>query len=209
MKEKEKGKFIALEGPDGCGKSTQVSLLTDWLEEAGNKVIATKEPTKNPIGQILRSALQGDIDLSLEAEALLFASDRAQHVHDVIQPGIEEGKTVVTGRYVYSSLAYQSSRGLPQKWVEKINETVIKPDLTVFIDIPSEVGLKRKNSSRKPDEFEKNLELQKKVRKTYQKIAEDKNIPVIDGTMSKEKVHEEIRNKVKDVLPKTTKNKNA
>lgn len=200
MEGEYQGKLIALEGPDGCGKSTQLDLLSDWLRKGGHEVISTKEPTDNPIGKILKNALLGEIDLSLEAEALLFASDRAQHFHEVIRPNVEMGKIVVTGRYILSSLAYQTSRGLEQKWVEKINEKVIKPDITILIDISPEIGLERKKSSRNPDQFEKDLELQKEVRETYKRIAKEKDIPIIDGSMSRERVQGQIRREVEKVL---------
>lgn len=200
MSDEKKGKLIALEGPDGCGKSTQKTLLAEWLKSEGYSVKTTAEPTDNQIGQIIRHALNGNLDISLETEALLFASDRAQHVYDFIQPNLEKGNIVITGRYIYSSLAYQTSRGLPKKWVECINRPAIEPDITIFIDIPPEVGKERTNSTNKPDEFEKDVELQKKVRRTYIELAKEKGSPVIDGTKSKEKIHEEIVEKIKRIL---------
>lgn len=200
MSSEIEGKFIVLEGPDGCGKSTQVRMLAEWLKSEGFDVKTTKEPTDNPIGKVLRENLENKIDLCLESEALLFASDRAQHVSDTIRPHLENKKIVITGRYVYSSLVYQTVRGLSKEWIEKINEPAIKPDLTIFIDVPPETGLDRVNTSGEPDKFEKNLELQKEVRNTYRRLAEEKNISIIDGTLSKEKVQEKIRKKVQNIL---------
>lgn len=200
MSSEKKGKLIALEGPDGCGKSTQVKMLSEWLDSNGLEVETTKEPTDNPIGKVLRENLEDKINLSLEAEALLFAADRAQHISETIQPQLEKGKIIVTGRYVYSSLVYQRVRGLSKEWIEQINKPAIKPDLSIFIDVPPETGLERVNSSGNPDKFEENLELQKKVRNTYRDLAEEKNIPIIDGTLSKEKVQKKIRKKVQDIL---------
>lgn len=200
MSKDYKGKLIALEGPDGCGKTTQAKLLSQWLKSEDYEVVTTKEPTENQIGKIIKNSLKGDLNLSLETEALLFASDRALHVSEVIRPSLEEGKIVITGRYVHSSFAYQTARGLSLDWVKNINKPAIEPDLTIFIDIPPKIGLERMNSSRKPDKFDQNLELQKKVRNMYKQLAEKKNMPIIDGTMPKEKVQEKIRNEVGKIL---------
>lgn len=200
MSEKFKGKLIALEGPDGCGKSTQAGLLSEWLKSEGYEVEITYEPTDNPLGRIIRDSLQGKIKLTVEAEALLFAGDRALHVSDVIRPSLEEGKIIITGRYVYSSLAYQSARGLSKGWIESINEPAIEPDLTIFIDVPPEVGLERMDSSRKADKFDRNLNLQTKVREAYKKLARGEGMPLIDGTLPRDEVQKKIREEVRQIL---------
>lgn len=200
MSPEYEGKLIALEGPDGCGKSTQAKLLTDWLESEGFDVELTREPTDSPIGQIIRKSLDGDMDLPVEAEALLFAADRVLHISDVIRPSLKEGKVVVTGRYVYSSLAYQAARGLPKEWIEDINEPAVPPDLAIIINIPPEIGLERVNYSGDSDKFERDLELQKKVREAYIKLAEERGVPLIDGTQSKKKVQSDIREEVSKIL---------
>lgn len=200
MGEKFEGKLIALEGPDGCGKSTQANFLSKWLRYEGYETKITREPTKNPLGRIIRKSLVGEIDLPLEAEALLFAGDRAIHIAEVIRPSLKEGKIVITERYYHSSLAYQTSRGLSKRWVESINKHAIKPDLSVLIDVPPEVGAERINSSRESDTFERNLELQGDVRQAYRKLADEENLPLIDGTLHPEKVQEKIRTEVRRVL---------
>ncbi len=200
MSKDNTGIFIALEGPDGCGKSTQTELLSEWLKSKEYEVKVTREPTKNPVGSIIRDSLKGEIEMPVEAEALLFAADRVLHVSNVVSPSLKEGKIVISGRYIYSSLAYQSSRGISKKWVEKINEYAIEPDLTIFIDVPPEVGLKRKNSTKKADKFDRDLKLQERVRETYRELAKDKDIPLIDGTLSKKKVQEKIRTEVEKIL---------
>ncbi|KXA91606.1 hypothetical protein AKJ57_00525 [candidate division MSBL1 archaeon SCGC-AAA259A05] len=194
------GKLIALEGPDGCGKSTQAKLLSEWLESEGYDVKITREPTENPTGKVLRDSLRGKIELPVEAEALLFACDRAVHVSEVIRPGLSEGKIIITERYIHSSLAYQTSRGLSRKWVEEINKSAIDPDFTIFIDVPPRVGFKRVGASRKADVFEQDLELQKKVRESYKKLAEEENSPIIDGTKPPKKVHEKVKNEINPFL---------
>ncbi len=200
MPRKKEGKFIVLEGPDGCGKSTQVELLSNWLKNEKYQVKHTKEPTDNPIGKVLRKSLNDEIEMPPETQALLFAGDRSLHVSNIIKPCLESGKIVITGRYLPSSLVYQPSLGLSREWIEKINKYAINPDLTIVIDVPPEVGTKRVDNTGDSDKFESNLELQKKVRNSYKKLAKEKNYPIIDGTKPKETVHEKIKNKVKKIL---------
>ncbi|KXB01125.1 hypothetical protein AKJ41_02655 [candidate division MSBL1 archaeon SCGC-AAA259O05] len=196
MEDEFEGKFIALEGPDGCGKSTQAKLLSEWLESEGYDVKVTREPTENPTGKVLRDALREKKDLPIEAEALLFACDRLVHVSNVIKPNLEVGKIIVTERYVHSSLAYQTARGLSRDWVEEINKFAIEPDFTIFIDVPPQVGFKRVGSSGEADTFEQDLELQKRVREIYKDLAEEGNIPQIDGTKSPKEVHERVKDEI-------------
>lgn len=196
----DEGKLIALEGADGCGKSTQVEMLKKWLSSEGFDVKTTKEPTDGPVGKILRKNLNNEIDLCPESEALLFAGDRAQHVFEELEPELEEGKIIITGRYLFSSLVYQNVRGLELDWLEKINKHALKPDLTILIDVPTETGLKRVNETGSPDKFEENLDMQKKVRETYLEIAKENNIPVVDGAKSIENVHNQIKKEVKKAL---------
>lgn len=200
MTKEKNGLFIALEGPDGSGKSTQTRLLSEWLNSEGYKVVITKEPTDNPIGKIIRKTLAGEIEMPVEAEALLFAGDRILHVDNVIIPGLRQGKIVLTSRYIHSSLVYQSSRGLDQEWIEKINKAAIPPDLTIFIDVPPKVGSERINSSGYSDRFERNLNLQKRVREAYRKLAQEKEIKMIDGTLPKEQIQKMIQEEVKKLL---------
>lgn len=195
-----KGKLIALEGPDGCGKSTHAKLLADWLQSGGHEVEITDEPTDNPIGKILKKALLGKIEISLETEALLFAGDRALHVTDDIRPALESGKIVITERYIYSSLAYQTTRGLSDEWVKTINRPAIDPDLAIIIDVPAEVGFERMEATRELDTFEQDLGLQKRVRERYKEIADEEGILIVDGTRAIDEVQAEIREQVKRVL---------
>ncbi len=195
-----KGKLIALEGPDGCGKTTHAKLLADWLRSQGHEVLVTDEPTDGPIGRILKRALSGKTRLPVEAEALLFAADRVQHSAQVIEPALNEGKIMITERYLYSSLAYQSARGLSRGWIKTINEAAPKPDLAILIDVPAEIALKRIKSSRALDIFEQDLKLQRRVRANYQEVAKSEGLKVVDGTSKIEKTRVEIRKHVDAVL---------
>lgn len=195
-----RGIFLCIDGIDGCGKSTHARLLKKWLNSMGLEVLITDEPTDNPIGRIIKKSLSGKFYLPVETEALLFAADRMQHIFKVVRPAIESGKIVITERYVYSSLAYQHARGLPMGWLEEINRWAIEPDLTIIIDLPVEIAMRRKKRRGNLDKFERDLGLQRKVRENYLQIARDKGLKVIDGRRSVEEVQEEIREIVKHLL---------
>jgi len=195
-----KGKFISIEGIDGCGKSTHAKLLARWLRSRGRKVIITDEPTNGTVGRIIKRVLKGELKLPIAAEALLFAADRVQHIADVIEPALKAGKVVLNERYVCSSLAYQSARGVPVSWIASINKHAIKPDLTILIDVPAKAALARIKPSRRLDEFERNLRLQQRVRRNYLHIAKREGLKIVDGARSRDEVQAEIRRLVSTVL---------
>lgn len=143
------GFFIAFEGGEGAGKSTQVTALAAYLKAAGRDVVVTREPGGTRIGAAIRSLLldPANRDLSARAEALLYAADRAQHVDTVIGPAIRRGAVVISDRYVDSSLAYQgAARPLDPEEVEALNEFAtndLMPHLTLLLDIDPVLGLRR------------------------------------------------------------------
>ncbi len=194
------GLFLCLEGLDGCGKSTHAKLLAAWLRSRGRKVIITDEPTNGAIGKIIKRMLRGELKLPIAAEALLFAADRVQHIADVIGPALKAGKVVLNERYVYSSLAYQSARGLQVNWISSINKYAIRPDLGILIDVPAKIAFARIEPSRRLDEFERNLRLQQRVRRNYLRIARREGLKIIDGTRSRDEVQAEMRGLVSAVL---------
>ena len=192
--------FFCIDGLDGCGKTTQARLLARWLRGRGYKVRVTDEPTDGPIGRIIKTALRGGVELPVPVEALLFAADRAQHIEKVIRPALKAGEVVVTERYVYSSLAYQSARGLPTGWLEAINRHAPEPDLTILIDVLPEVSMARIGRKRKLDKFESDLKLQRRVRQKYLALAKRKGLKVVDGARSVKAVQSDIRELVDEVL---------
>ena len=143
------GVFLAVEGGEGAGKSTQLRLLTAWLEDEGHEVVVTREPGATPMGRKVRALLLDPATgaLAPRAEALLYAADRAQHVAEVVRPGLARGAVVITDRYVDSSLAYQGAgRALDRDDVQKISTwatEALRPDLTVLLDVDPAVGLAR------------------------------------------------------------------
>jgi len=195
------GIFIVLEGIDGAGKSTQARLLAKWFEKRDYDVVLTKEPTDTAFGKLIRRLVltggkEGIIDgakISHEAEALLFAADRAEHVKKLIEPSLKAGKVVISDRYFYSSLAYQWARGLDLDWLINLNKFAIRPDLVILLDLPVKESIKRINGRQLKSEFDKIVELQKKVRENYLKLAEMfPEMKIVNALAPIEDIHNDI-----------------
>lgn len=209
------GFFITFEGIEGCGKSTQVRLLTKAFEETGIHCIVTREPGGTSIGSKIRDILLNPDHkgMAAEAELLLYAADRAQHVREVIKPSIDNGKVVVCDRFADATLAYQGfGRGLDVATIHDLNRIAslgIRPDLTLLLDCPVETGIGRalernsKNSHIKDDRFEREaLAFHQKVREGYLSIAksEPDRIKVIDACQDVETMQNEIWKVVNGML---------
>lgn len=196
-----KSRFIAFEGGDASGKTTQAERVASKIN-----AVFTREPGGTPVGESLRSILLNPISpLALRTEALLMAASRAQLVQEVINPTLTKGQHVVTDRYISSSLAYQGyASGLPIDKVLSLSlfatEELI-PDLTVLIDLPVEESMKRRGKN--PDRFEQeNIEFHERVRNGYLEMARtnsDKWI-VINGTKSQENVAKDVDQAILDRL---------
>lgn len=141
----KRGVLLALEGIDGCGKSTQAELLASALRKRGLEVVLTCEPTDSPLGRQIREYFQGsERYLSPKEELNLFMADRREHVAAVIEPALAEGKIVVCDRYYYSSVAYQGALGLDPDRILAQNEVMaVRPDLTVILTLPVAQALAR------------------------------------------------------------------
>ncbi|WP_203887867.1 dTMP kinase [Planotetraspora kaengkrachanensis] len=206
--EQPRGFFVAFEGGEGSGKTTQSRLLAIWLRDQGFDVVQTREPGSTKVGMRLRAILldathQG---LSARSETLLYAADRAEHVEKVIRPALQRGSTVVTDRYVDSSLAYQGAgRALDPEEVAQINSWAtggLVPDLTVLIDVPPSVGLRRMASPADRIEAEP-LEFHERVRREFRALAAaapDRYL-VVDGTLAQAEVSRVIQDRVREILP--------
>ena len=206
-----KGFFITFEGVEGSGKSTQINLLAERLEENGKEVVLTREPGGTKLGEKIRDLLldPDNIDIDDRAEILLYAADRAQHVKKKIIPALNEGKIVLADRYFDSNIAYQGyGRKLEMKMVRKINEWVIRdvwPDLTILLDIDPKLGLERArnlSSDKKGDRLEQEIiTFYENVRQGYLDLAEEENRFVkINGKQKARQINSEIFQIVKERL---------
>jgi dTMP kinase len=192
----QRGFLIAFEGIDGSGTSTHSRLLYEFLVEKGFSVILTREPTKGVVGRLLKDALQDKFQIKQpEVFALLFAADRIQHVKEIIEPALRQGKIIITTRYIESTIAYQSAQGLTKEWIEAINKDTIWPDITFILDLSPEEAMVRLNRREKLESFEKR-EFLSKVRDNFLERAKVKEYSVIDTTQSINKSQELIRNYV-------------
>ena len=206
------GLFITFEGGEGCGKSTQIAALKARLEAMGKTVVQTREPGGTALGESVRNLLQYDDagqGMSPEAELLLFAASRAQHVRELIAPAIAEGQIVLCDRFLDSTTVYQGvARAIDSKKVDTINQFAIgdtKPDLTILIDLPPEIGLARVHarSDGQLDRMEKEaIGFFQAVRQGYLDLAksEPKRFLVLDGSQSVEELETQIWQKVEATL---------
>ena len=196
-----KNLFIALEGIDGSGKSTQIKLLADKLTTAGHKVYTTFEPTNGTIGSLLRNILKGSIKADERTIAGLFLADRLDHIlneDNGLLKKLSEGYTVITDRYYFSSYAYHGTH-MDMDWViasNKMCADLLRPDVTVFIDVPPEVSMQRINANRQTAELYETLDNLTKVRTKYleafDKLHMEENIVMIHGNQSIEAIAEDI-----------------
>ncbi|SDF61262.1 dTMP kinase [Blastococcus aurantiacus] len=203
------GVFIAFEGGEGAGKSTQVKRLQEWLTNEGLVARTTFEPGATPSGAGIRTILldRAHTAISPRSEALLYAADRAQHVHDVLRPALDSGEVVITDRFVDSSLAYQGAgRTIPLDDVRMLSRWAtggLEPDLTILLDLPPETGLARARGRSVADRMEsESLEFHQRVRQTFRALAEsdpDRYL-VLDATRGADELAAAIRVRVTDLL---------
>jgi dTMP kinase len=202
------GLFVAFEGGEGAGKSTQVELLARTLRDTGRQVTVTREPGATAAGERIRDLLLHSSEpLSPRAEALLFAADRADHVERVIRPALAAGHVVLTDRYVDSSLAYQGAgRDLTVDEVRKVSKWAtgdLHPDLTVLLDLPPAVGLARASGRGSSDKLEgESLEFHQTVRAAFRALAEarPRNYLVVDATLPPERIAALVLARVESLL---------
>lgn len=193
--------FIAIEGMDGSGKSTQIELLRQKLTDTHNSVLITREPGGTPIGEKIREILLApeNIKMSVRTEALLYAASRAQHIDEVIEPALAAGKIVITDRYVASSYVYQGiARELGLDPVRKINEFAIRgrmPDLTIFLFVSQEKAIQRKKAQKELDRLEaESMSFHNRVNQGFRDLAESYQYPkvIINTDQDAQSVHREI-----------------
>ena len=196
-----RGKFITFEGCDGCGKSTQLRLLSEYLTKNGIPHIFTREPGGGKISEAIREILLSgkNMEMTDACEALLYAAARVQHLSDRVEPALQEGKLVICDRYVDSSMAYQAyGRGLGTEFIGQINGYALKhytPDVTVFIDLTPEAAFLRKHGADENDRLEQaGMAFHKRVYEGYKALANEypDRVVAIDGNQTPQEIFEEV-----------------
>ena len=201
----KRGKFIAFEGIDGSGKSTQIRLLREKMKAEGMGCYTTMEPTDSPIGSLIHQIMTGRVKTDNRAIAALFAADRLDHllkdVNGIVQK-IDEGVTVLTDRYYFSSYAYHSV-DMPMDWVIKANEQsslILKPTVNIFIDISPDVALARIAENRFERELyeEKSrlLQVREKYLEAFERLKDEECVLTVDGNRTEQEIADEIWEKI-------------
>ena len=209
-----RGIFITIEGPDGSGKTTALQQVVPRLQQEMNrKVVATREPGGSPIAEKIRSLIldPSHTDMDSRTEALLYAASRRQHLIEKVLPVLESGDVIFCDRFVDSSIAYQGyARGIGEEGIREINQFAtggLEPDVTLYIDVPAEVGIQRIHANLDEREYnrldQEKLDFHEKVRAGYQQLAKanPERIVVVDGTMSREAVAEACYHIIKNRFP--------
>ena len=199
-----------MEGPDGSGKTTQINLLKEYLEEAGYECLITREPGGTVIGEEVRQLILNPEhkEMSPVTEMLLYAASRAQLVHEVIGPALEEGKIVISDRFVDSSIVYQGiARKLGISTVSVVNAPgigIYRPDGIFFIDLSEAEGLRRKKEQKNLDRMEQEgIDFHHMVSEGYRKVLSGRpEVMKIDGGRSIDTIQKKIRNHVDELLKK-------
>lgn len=200
------GLFITFEGPDGCGKTTQMKLLAEYFEKKGKEVVLTREPGSKGLGEKVREILLNyDGEVSDRCESFLFLADRAQNIDIIVNPAVKEGKIVLCDRHIDSTVAYQGyGRGLNIDRINMLNNLATngkKPDLTLVFDVDVETSMKRVGKEK--DRMESaGIDFHNRVRKGYLELAkqEPKRIKVLDATKSIEEIHKDVINILAEVF---------
>lgn len=202
----KEGKFIAFEGIDGSGKSTQIQLLANKLRDIGIPYYTTMEPTDSPIGSLIHQIMTGRIKTDNKVIAGLFVADRLDHLlneTDGILPKIQEGTTVLTDRYYFSSYAYHSV-DMPMEWVIQANaqsKEILQPTVTIFIDVNPDTAIERITKNRFHQElFEKKsrlIKVREKYLEAFDRLKEEENYIIIDGNRTQDEIAEDIWDQVK------------
>lgn len=198
--------FLTFEGIDGCGKSTQLGLLADYLRAAGREVVTTREPGGTQLAEAIRNyLLHTEQPLAQRAELLLFGAARAQHVEEVVRPALERRAVVLSDRFMDSSVAYQGAgMGLPISFIKQMNAFATwstLPDLTLVFDVSVEIAQQRRRATRGEDRIEaRGLEFQEKVRHGFLQLAheEPQRVIVLDATPVPQEVHRQVINLLRE-----------
>jgi dTMP kinase len=192
------GLFIVLEGIDGSGKDTHLKFLAKELRGQGYTVVETAEPSRDRVGTFLKSyAKRSEERLPAESEALLYASDRFDHVKNVIKPALLRDQIVISARYYYSSMAYQGAVGVNLDWIKEMNRFALKPDLAILLDILPEYSLHRLKRQRSIYEDSEYL---RRVREIYIRLVDEGELVQVDADRPKRVVQGEVLSMIQDLI---------
>ena len=205
-REAKPGRFLSFEGIEGCGKTTQIAILSEFLSKRSIPFSVTREPGGTAVGEGIRKILlhSETIHLTAAAELLLFYASRSQNIAEKILPALERGETVICDRFFHASMAYQGyGRGIPLEFIEKLTDLVCgehRPELTLLLDIEPEVGLSRaraRNQEKASDEGRFEMEdvvFYTKIRKGYLELAkaDPEHVKVIPANRGIDEIHRDI-----------------
>lgn len=189
------GMLVVLEGIDGAGTTTQAKRLCQALDERDIPSHLTREPSDGPVGRLLRQILAGQhAPTDATTHALLFAADRADHVHREVQPALSAGKVVVSDRWYHSSLAYQGA-GEDRAWIADLNKRALVPTLTLFLQVDAEVAAARRHAADRVEELFDAQALQRRIAANYLEVIGElrdrESIVIVDGERDMDEIAEQ------------------
>ncbi len=202
-----RGKFITVEGQDGAGKSTNLQVVETFLQENDIDFVTTREPGGTQFGEAIRELLlnSGDNIINDDAELMLIFAARAQHIDDLIEPSLSKGVWVLCDRFTDTTYAYQGGgRGIDKNIIAELEKTVqgdLQPDLTILLDLPTDLSESRAGERSSPDRFEsQDQQFKENVRRAYLQLADDNpdRIKVVDASLSLDRVEQNVRNLLLD-----------
>lgn len=195
MKPIQPGKFIVIEGIDGAGTTTQARLLSDWIISRGRSCVLTSEPSRGPVGRLLRQILSGrERTLSNDVISLLFAADRIDHLDGEVLPALQAGTDVVSDRYYHSSFTYQSLQG-DLEWIRELNSHARAPEVTYILDLPADLAAERRRRERTSEELYEQDSTQHELERAYRRLPsllKGETIVMVDGSGSIDAVQRAI-----------------
>ncbi len=202
MEKRKRGRFIAFEGIDGSGKTTQIRLLQQRLQQKHIPCACTAEPTDGPVGRLIRQILRGDVRTDEQVIAPLFVADRTDHLLNPdrgIRRQLEEGTSILMDRYYFSSYAYQCSENVPMERIIDFNKdcaAILRPDATVFLDLKPEEAMRRISANREHTEIFETMERLTRVRGNYftafERMREEETVITVDAQGDEEELSERI-----------------
>jgi dTMP kinase len=199
------GLFIALEGLDGAGISTQAQMLEDRIKAEGYKTLLTKEPTNNIIGGLIRGQLTNDWKTGMDALQLLFAADRAHHLEREVIPALKAGLVVISDRYLFSTIAFGSVE-VPREWLLKINDLFILPDIAIVLRLTPEESTRRMRAARFRMELFEEREERRKILETYEWIAKHfDRVKILDAERPIKEISGDVFTIVRPLLARASK----